>query len=194
MNYFVSFDLSVLPHHQHDPRRQRSTTSKYFWEWWVTFLDSALVFWCSKWQRSRFPCLFLWHPMSGWARIKINYLSSTAEVLIHSKCWKYGFNYSWNVMPASGQQKRQVKFWAPVPLSLLCTQLSFAVSPPLGSWEGEKKIRHPKNMKYHVSAGCVWGSWVLSVWKVRPYEIPVVDFLDRGLCNWMVHLFSQYKF
>lgn len=71
--------------------------------------------------------------------------------------------------------------------TLLCLSL-------LVAGREKKKIWHPKNMKYHVSAGWVWGGWVLSVWKVRPDEIPAVDFLDRGLCNWMAHLFSQYIF
>lgn len=33
---------------------------------------------------------------------------------------------------------RQVKLWAPVPLPLVCTRLSLAVSPPLGGREGEE--------------------------------------------------------
>lgn len=213
MNYFVSFDLSVLPHHWHDHRRQHATTSKYFWEWQVIFLYFALACWSClvfQWQRSRFPCLCFVtchvrmssHPN----KLALIYSGNVTPLLFSCfisvevlEIW-FQLQLKCNVAASVGAtEKTGGDLWAPVPLSLLCTELSFAVSPPLGSWERGKKIWHSKNMKYHVSAGWVWGSWVLSVWKVRPDEIPWTWTWTswRGACAigwWIFFLSTNFSY
>lgn len=158
MNYFVSFDLSVLPHHWHDPRRQHATTSKYFWEWQVIFLYFALACWSClvfQWQRSRFPCLCFVtchvrmssHPN----KLALIYSGSVTSLLFSCfisvevlEIW-FQLQLKCNVAASVGAtEKTGGDLWAPVPLSLLCTELSLAVSPPLGSWEREKKSDTPK--------------------------------------------------
>lgn len=158
MNYFVSFDPSVLPHHWHDPRRKHATTSKYFWEWQVIFLYFALACWSClvfQWQRSRFPCLCFVtchvrmssHPN----KLALIYSGSVTPLLFSCfisvevlEIW-FQLQLKCNVAASVGAtEKTGGDLWAPVPLSLLCTDHSFAVSPPLGSWERGKKSDTPK--------------------------------------------------
>lgn len=199
MNYFVSFDLSVPPRHWQGPRRQRAATSKSFWDWAALFLDSLLkLFGVPNDKGQDSPACVLWHPMSGWAHIQnkwaLIYSGSVAPLLyscfISAEVLQIWFQLQLKRNVAAAEKTGEIVGTCssvPIPLNsaLLCL-------PLLVAGREKKKIRHPKNMKYHVSAGWDWGSWVLSVWKEKPDEIAALDFLDRGLCNWMVHLFSQY--